>query len=49
MDGNKKGKGIERRVLTCSLGLVLATPVTAANARDTAAAGLLLDRAAAEG
>ena len=49
MDGNKKVKGIKRHVLTCSLGFVLATLVTAANVHDTAAAGLLLDRAAAEG
>ena len=49
MDGNKKVKGIRRHVLTCSLGFVLATLVTAANVHDTAAAGPLLDRAAAEG
>ncbi len=49
VDGNKKVKGIKRPVLTCSLGFVLATLVTAANVHDTAAAGVLLDRAAAEG
>ena len=49
VDGNKKVKGIKRHVLTCSLGFVLATLVTAANVHDTAAAGLLLDRAAAGG
>ena len=36
-------------MLTCSLRFVLATLVTAANVHDTAAAGELLDRAAAEG
>jgi len=41
-DGNKKIKGVKRHVLTCSLGLVLAILVTAAN--DTRAAELLLDR-----
>ena len=49
VDGNKKVKGIKRHVLTCSLGFVLATLVTAANVHDTAAAGWLLDRAAAAG
>ncbi len=49
IDGNKKVKGIKRHVLTCSLDFVLATLVTAANVHDTAAAGLLLDRAAAAG
>jgi putative transposase len=34
-DGNKKIKGIKRHVLTCSLGLVLAIVVTAANVHDT--------------
>src|SRR3982750_3322661 len=45
-DGNKKIKGVKRHVLTCSLGLVLAILVTAANVHDTRAAELLLDRAA---
>ena len=49
VDANKKVKGIKRHVLTCSLGFVLATLVTAANVHDTAAAGLLLDRAAEKG
>ena len=49
VDGNEKVKGIKRHVLTCSLGFVLATLVTAANVHDTAAAAVLLDRAAAEG
>ncbi|MCJ2126912.1 transposase [Methylobacterium sp. J-077] len=48
-DGNKKTKGIKRHVLTCSLGFVLASLVTAANVHDTQAAGLLFDRAARNG
>jgi putative transposase len=48
-DGNKKVKGIKRHVLTCSLGLVLAIVVTAANVHDTRAADLLLDRAVENG
>ena len=48
-DGNKKIKGIKRPVLTCSLGLVLAILVTAANVHDTRAADLLLERAAENG
>jgi putative transposase len=49
VDGHKRVKGIKRHVLTCSLGLVLGVLVTAANVHDTAAAGLLLDRAAQDG
>ena len=49
VDGNKRVKGIKRHVLTCSLGFVLAVLVTAANVHDTAAAGVLLDRAAEDG
>jgi putative transposase len=49
VDGNKRIKGIKRHVLTCSLGFVLAVLVTAANLHDTAAAAILLDRAAADG
>jgi putative transposase len=49
VDGNKRVKGIKRHVLTCSLGFVLAVLVTAANLHDTAAAAILLDRAAADG
>ena len=48
-DGNKKITGIKRHVLTCSLGLILAIVVTAANVHDTRAADLLLDRAAGNG
>ena len=48
-DGNKKVRGIKRHVLTCSLGFVLASLVTAANVHDTQAAGVLLDRAAQAG
>jgi putative transposase len=49
VDGNKKIKGIKRHVLTCSLGFVLGVLVTAANVHDTAAAAVLLDRAAQDG
>jgi putative transposase len=49
VDGHKKVKGIKRHVLTCSLGFVLGVLVTAANVHDTAAAGMLLDRAAQAG
>ena len=49
VDGNKKVRGIKRHVLTCSLGFVLATLVTAANAHDTQPVGALLDRAAGDG
>lgn len=49
IDGNKKVKGIKRHVLTCSLGFVLATLVTAANVHDTQPVGELLDRAAQDG
>jgi putative transposase len=42
-------KGIKRHVLTCSLGFVLGVLVTSANVHDTAAAGLLLDRAPQDG
>ena len=38
-DGGKKVRGIKRHVLTCSLGFVLASLVTAANVHDTQAAG----------
>jgi putative transposase len=48
-DGNKTIKGIKRHVLTCSLGFVLASLVTAANVHDTQAAGLLFDRAVHNG
>ena len=48
-DGNKTIKGIKRHVLTCSLGFVLASLVTAANVHDTQAAGLLFDRAVQNG
>ena len=48
-DGNKKIKGIKRHVLSCSLGFVLATVVTAANVHDTQAAGPVFDRAAQNG
>jgi len=49
VDGNKKVRGIKRHVLTCSLGFVLATLVTAANVHDTQPVGALLDRAAQDG
>ena len=49
MDGHKKIKGIKRHVLTCSLGFILGVLVTAASTHDTAAAGVLLDRVAADG
>ena len=49
VDGKKRVKGIKRHVLTCSLGFVLGILVTAANVHDTAAAGPLLDRVAADG
>lgn len=42
-------RGIERHGLTCSLGFVLASLVTAANVHDTQAAGVSLDRAAQAG
>ena len=47
--GHKKVKGIKRHILTCSLGFVLGVLVTPANVHDTAGAGVLLDRAAADG
>ena len=49
VDGHKKVKGIKRHILTCSLGFVLGVLVTPANTHDTAAAGIPLDRAAADG
>lgn len=49
VDGKKMVKGIKRHILTCSLGFVLAVVVTAANVHDTAAVGLVLDKAAAAG
>lgn len=49
VDGNKKVRGIKRHVLTCSLGFVLATLVTAANVHDTRPVDALLDRAAQDG
>ena len=49
VDGNKKVRGIERHVLTCSLGFVLAVLVTAANVHDTQPVAALLDRAAQDG
>jgi putative transposase len=48
IDGNKI-KGIKRHVLTCSIGLVLAVLVTAANVHDTKAVEELLNRAAEDG
>jgi len=48
-DGNEKVSGIKRHVLTCSLGFVLATLVTAATMHDTQPVGALLDRAAEDG
>ena len=49
MDGNKRVRGIKRHVLTCSLGFVLASLVTAANMHDTQPVGALLERAAEDG
>ena len=49
VDGNKKVRGIKRHLLTCSLGFVLATLVTAANAHDTQPVAALLDRASQDG
>ncbi len=49
IDGNKKVRGIERHVPTCSLGFVLAIMVTAANVHDAQPVGALLDRAAGDG
>ena len=49
VDGNKRVRGIKRHVLTCSLGFVLATLVTTANAHDTQPVGALLGRAAGDG
>ena len=49
VDGHKKIKGIKRHVLTCSLGFILGVLVTTASTHDTAAAGVLLDRVAADG
>ena len=49
VDGNKRVRGIKRHVLTCSLGFVLATLVTAANVHDTQPMGALLERAAQDG
>ena len=49
VDGHKKVKGIKRHILTCSLGFVFGVLVTRANVHDTAGAGVLLDRAAADG
>ncbi len=48
-DGGKKVRGIKRHMLTCSLGFVLASLVTAANVHDAQAAGMRLDRAAQDG
>ncbi len=42
-------RGIKRHVLTCSLGFVLATLVSAAKAHDTQPVGALLDRAPQDG
>jgi len=49
VDGNKKGRGIKRHVLTCSLGFVLAVLVTAANVHDTQPVAALLALAAQGG
>ena len=40
-DGHRKIKGIQRPVMTCSLGFVLASLVTGADVHDTQAAGLV--------
>ena len=49
VDGNKLVRGIERHVLTRSLGFVLAGLVTIANAHDTQPLGALLDRSVQDG
>jgi len=49
VDGNKKVRGTERHVLTCSLGFVLAVLVTAANTHDTQPVAALLALAAGDG
>lgn len=49
VDGHKKIKGIKRHLLTCSIGLILAVRVTAANVHDTAVAADLLSQARAAG
>ena len=48
-DGNKKVKGIERHVPTCSFGFVLAVFVSAATLHDTHGSAPLLERAAEAG
>jgi putative transposase len=48
-DGNKKVKGLQRPVLTCSLGFVLAVVVTPASVHDSKAAEMVLDRAVENG
>ncbi len=48
-DGGKRVHGRKRHVLTCSIGLLLAVLVTAANLHDSRAATPLLARAAAAG
>src|SRR5436309_14169830 len=49
VDGEKKFRGIERHVLTCSFGLALAVFVSAANLHDTHGLEALLERAAEAG
>src|SRR3954452_15789145 len=49
VDGDKKVRGIERHVLTCSFGLVLAVFVSAANLHDTRGLEPLLARPAEAG
>jgi putative transposase len=48
-DGNTKGKGLKRPVLSGSLGFVLAVGVTPARVHDTQAAARVLDRAVENG
>src|SRR4051794_28168230 len=49
VDGNKKVKGIERHLSSCSFGLALAAFVSAANLHDTRGLAPLLERAAEAG
>ena len=49
VDGHEKIKGIKRHILTCPPGFVLGVLVTPANVHDTAAAGMLFDRAVQDG
>ncbi len=48
-DGGKRVHGRKRHLLTCSIGLLLAVLVTAANRHDSRAAAPLLARAVAAG